>query len=774
MAIASLALLAPALGGATQLWAQGILLLAFAALLIVAPPRQTSGSLWIVLLLATALGTLPSFLPARWLGLPAWRQALVAADHEVNLPATFSPQPWLSVEAACLLFSGVVFACYLAAQPWEKESRRRALRIYAAGILTLAIVAIISHFIGHKPPFWPRTENSPIDFGFFPNRNQTANVLALGGMACTALAFDAFEKRKRMGWVWLGAILTIGVALVIDYSRAGILLFLGGIAGWTLVNFALATDRKGLALGLAGSAILLTLFFLFGGETLSRFQMQIHGQHPDFRVAIQADAWRLAAKAPWFGQGLANFEPIFAMFRESSAAQNRALHPESDWLWSAVEMGWLATSLLLGAVYLWLRQSAPFSSPGSDRSLRLAGAFCGGAFVLHGIIDVSGHRPGAAWPALFLASLALHPNRPLRPGRWVAPIFRVLGGVLVVIGLWWLASAASMTSPDIPPTTRTLARLVNRLERESAQGAFSEATQTAEESLRIAPLDWRLYYQRAIARMVTSPLPWVATRDFRTARRLEPHWADSCFNEGKLWLSINQPDSAIEAWTEALRRAGGDAPALYSQMLAAAGTSFTMHAALQEMAEANRDYLLVFLHYADRLECEVEIGRLLEADPTLKGLTADQRKLLFKAWFERGDRSLLVTQLRAQPDWMADGWPWLVRSHVENEEFDRAYQIVRAFGPLPALPRVTAGSTLTSLEQQFRYHPDNFQEGLELYSAQRGAGQKSAAVDTLVALQSIPNHPSYVAFLEADLRAELEQWPEAWKAWRRYAGNEFP
>src|SRR5436190_1479246 len=82
------------------------------------------------------------------------------------------------------------------------------------------------------------------------------------------------------------------------------------------------------------------------------------------------------------------------------------------------------------------------------------------------------HRPGAAWPALFLASLALHPNRRLVPRPWVAPAFRILGVLLAAVSAWWFASLSSESVRRNAPNTHALALLVERQELESAQGSF--------------------------------------------------------------------------------------------------------------------------------------------------------------------------------------------------------------------------------------------------------------------------------------------------------------
>src|SRR4051812_25442370 len=99
LAFSALAVVAPALGGSTDLWARGILLVATAALLITSPPRRGPGQLWTALAAALIAAAGIAFLPASWLPLPHWRR-LLTDTFEVDLPDTLSPQPWLSLEGA--------------------------------------------------------------------------------------------------------------------------------------------------------------------------------------------------------------------------------------------------------------------------------------------------------------------------------------------------------------------------------------------------------------------------------------------------------------------------------------------------------------------------------------------------------------------------------------------------------------------------------------------------------------------------------------------------
>ncbi len=759
---AGFSLAAPALGGATALWAQATLVGGTAAFFLCAPPRESLGRIWNTIFLALAALAVTAFLPTAWFPTPEWRRALVE-NYGIALPATLSPQPWLSAEAGALFLAGLGWAYYLLARMPGEKATRAAVRIYCAGLAGLAAVALLAFAAGRQVPFWPATLNATADFGFFPNRNQTANVLALGGVMLAAVAFESLRRRRQAAALWLSALGLVGAALVVNYSRAGIVLFFGGTAAWALATAFIARSRKSAALCVAALAMLLAGFFLFGGATLRRFQPPASAPAESwlgFRAALQQDAFALASTAPWAGQGLGNFEPLFAMAREKSAGQGRAVHPESDWLWAAVELGWPAVALLLGGLLYGLKRCLPL-----DDSRRSAAAVCAVAFALHGLVDVSGHRAGAVWPALFLFSIALPPGRRGAPRAWVAPVFRLGGGGLAALALWWLASERGH---DFAPTTQTLARLDGRLQTARLVGDCPAMIAAATAALRIAPLRWDFYFHRACAEAVSHDTTARAERDFAIARYLEPHWADACESEGQLWLQLGEPERASAAWQEALRRTPESAPERYGKMLDAARGHFALRAALAGLAPTDRRYLLVLLQHADRLESSLEIGALLTENPGLTGFTPAQRRALFEAWYQRGDRAQLTLALLAQPAWQDDGWPWLARNYADAANYEAACAVVRQFAPRPAIPAPAADAPRPDLERTFLHNPVDFQAGLALYFAQRQAAEPDAALTTVAALQKIPECPAYVAWLAAELWAEKGAWEKAWRAWQPF------
>ena len=486
-AIVALSILAPILGGSTELWAQATICLGCALLMIIAPPRRSLGLLPNILFSALALLALTAFLPARWFSPDELHVAF--SKLAVAVPPTRTPQPWLTLQSACLLFLGLAWAYYLLALDWNRRRRIQAWTIYSIAILVLAATLAIANALKTKVPFWPDV----LEFGFFPNRNQTSNVLALGGIMIYGTVLQHFRQGRKTWWLWLGSLALVCWALILNYSRSGIILFFAGAFACHVCWLKTSRWRYRALITLGSLLVVLALFVAVGGETLARFHVLAPWR--DARVAIYRDALAFSTKSPLFGIGPGNFAALFSSHRQYSASQALVIHPESDWLWAAVEMGWLAPVLLLALLVWWIRQTFPFE-PGTSRLLRIAAAICGCAFALHGLFDVSGHRLGALWPALFLASTAIHPAARYQRSRSIAVIFRLVGVVLAAVGIWWFASiAGAKTWPTSARLDQIKAKIENAIDRDD----YSTMLDLSGKGLRIAPLDWKLYYQRATA-----------------------------------------------------------------------------------------------------------------------------------------------------------------------------------------------------------------------------------------------------------------------------------
>lgn len=751
---------APLLGGSGALWSQAILAVAVGCLLLVEPPTRSlgamvnTGALLLVLLAATA------FLPSEWWRNPDWRSRLDSIPG-LELPGSRSPQPWLSLEAFGLLVLGLSWAYYLLGHVWDRQRGGEAARIFGVGIVSLAAISIISCFTGSKIPFWPTTENSGINFGFFANRNQTANVLALGGIIINALAFEDLRSHRKSSAFWFASLGLICAALIFAYSRSGIVFFFGGALLWALFSMRVSSSIQGAALAISGAVLLLTILFLFGGESLQRFQGQAFVSIKDFRLLLQRDAANLAAEAPILGHGLGNFEPLFAMARSYSTMGNRAVHPESDWMWAAVELGWLAPIALLVMFVECLRKCFPLEQ-GTGPLVRCAAVVGVVGFACHGLVDVSGHRLGSLWPALFVMSLAFHPDCARYERRWVAPVFRFTGAILVAIGILWIVSNAYPL-----PTSAYYKRLVAQVDSKVAENKAENVIATGTRALRIAPLDWDLYFQRARAHAVLFSTGKAAS-DFAVGRTLEPNWNDCCFEEGSLWLALDQTDRAIDAWREALKRPADDALVLYRRMLEATSNRCEVRDVLREWAREKRAFLLFFLETSARWEFELESDRLLSEDGGLQSLSSQERVRFFRIWSERRSLEDLVPVLFAHPEWQTESWSYIARFYAERGDFKNACDTVKEFAPMPPTPSIDARESIPELERMFYVTSKELVNGLALLYAQMKEEKVEDSLATINVLKQAESPPRYLFALEFELEAKRNEWEKAWRAWLAY------
>ncbi len=758
-------LVALALGGATELPQQAVFTFAVGLLIFVAPPNRSLGPVANFLFTALFVLGLVAFLPA---SSSAWRENLVTHAN-LQLPDIRTPQPWLTIQACCLMFVGIVWSYYVLSQEWNSDKRKRATQLLVSGVAVLAAVAVAAYALGFHVPGWNQEQNR----GWFPNRNQTADVLAVCAVINYTFVFDGLRKKQATATIWILTLIIIGAGLVVSYSRAGIIMFFGGIVLWHLLPTGHKEPRKKAfkwtTVSLTVVFSLLTLFFLFGGNTLERFEGRSLGQSvgdAGFRVAIQQDALRFSTQNPWFGVGLGNFEPLFAMAREASANAERAIHPESDWLWAACEMGWLAPLILLSGVFWWVTRCFPFQVRAGE-SLRRALTVAGILFILHGLVDVAGHRLGSLSVGMLVLSLALPNSEQIRRRSEQIPmIFRGLSLGLLLIGGWWLFSVN-----DLPalPTTASLAELQAKIGEARNGKDLPTVEKTANQALAIAPLDWQLYFQRAYAETFQPGELSRAGADFITVRTLEPKWVQPCYDEGVTWLAADQPDLCLDAWTEALRRAGPeDVHDLYHQMVAASTSNDLVHAGLLTLAGQRIDYLLIFLADATPDDTTKIVSAVLATDPTLKTLTLKQQEKFFDAWWAEGDRPSLLAGLAANPSWVPACWEPAAQSYADQKDFKRAWETATRYGPAPVIPEMRTHIPINELQQAFYRENDNLPAGIALYSKQVKMGDNEDALTTLHTVEKIKNCPAYVYYLEAQLWAGKGQWELAWDAWLNY------
>src|SRR5437588_5188527 len=281
------------------------------------------------------------------------------------------------------------------------------------------------------------------------------------------------------------------------FALAGLVILVGGSSLWIAVVALRQRSLARTALEFSFLLLLLTVILLLGGETLERFHLRGIGGvgiSTDFRWPIFHDTFQLIRASPWCGIGLGNFDAVFAIFRSASSDDTRALHQESDWLWLWSELAWPAVSLIvIGAAFL-IRRVLPLRE-GTNQRFRLAALIGAVVFALHGLLDVPGHRVGTAFAGIFLLGLSLHRPLGLKPSRWIASLFRLVGLLLVVSGAsWTVAARGKMPLPGVVgvANAKELSAAANR------DRNFAETVSLTNQALAWAPRDWQLDFLRYI------------------------------------------------------------------------------------------------------------------------------------------------------------------------------------------------------------------------------------------------------------------------------------
>jgi hypothetical protein len=697
----ALTALSPAfLGGDASKYGEVVPVIGTGLLLFVFPLRAAPANSVLIGMAGLLLCGLAGFLTARWIAEPEWHSAIRQAIP--GLGNTITLQPLHSLIRFGVMLSAILFAVWVF--QWRPSHATRCLQVLCGGIALVATLALAAHFYSFSVPGWHPSQG----FGPFPNRNQTATLMALGATLALGLCASSFRRRDWSGIVWVLAFALCLAALLLTNSRAPLCLLLAGSFLWF---FKLQrSPLKGFSVA-GGVTLLVCAATLLIGENVARRLPDLLFHGPGFRAKIYQDTFRLAWASPALGTGLGNFEAIFPRFRDASLNAERVIHPESDWLWMASEMGWLSILFcVVGIGGLLIREV--HSSTRREKELRLAGWVAIAAFLVNSLIDVPGHRLGTILPVLVLASLCARPEL-FGDGAPILPfVSRIFGIGLVAFGVV-LAREANLNG---------------QTERAVAEGEWGRAAQAASESLVRQPLDWSLYVTRGYAEIHQNR--WLeANADFRHARFLEPKMAIVPLAEGKAWVGVNRA-FALGAWKEALRRSqSAEMRELYGQMLDASLADPPLHLATIRLADNRPSLALLTL---DPRSIDSQTLRVLESErPSLSA-----------------DEILALTRAEA---WKA----------AAETDFEQAYEIGRR-----AMRNIQFPIRNSQSEEQCRdaliRDPGDFAAAFNLCAILQATQRWQDALGILESISRDSNCPIYLLVLKAEILASQQKWSEAW------------
>ncbi|MBI3879643.1 MAG: O-antigen ligase family protein [Verrucomicrobia bacterium] len=495
----------------------------------------------------------------------------------------------------------------------------------------------------------------------------------------------------------------------------------------------------------------------------------------DFRLKIYRDALSLSRDAGWTGAGLGNFSPLFPRYRTASMTASRAIHPESDWFWVLAEMGWPAVLLLAALVGLVLWRCLPFAE-GTDRVLRSAAFAAVVVFLMHSLVDVSGHRIGTLWPALFLLALATPGGLGVRTEATLRS--RVLGTGFLLLGLAWLISAFGFVKI---PTSAEYLRLKRQMSAALDAKNYPEGAALATEALRLAPLDWELHFGRGAALAASVRVTSPAISNFTVVRWLEPVGRVG-YEEGRAWLiregSTKESDFwfgpearlAADAWRAALATDPRSASGLFGSMLSTAREHPDILPYLKELAIGDRRREFEFLGSTSGEDFAEVLTSLLRGDPGLKGFKPEEQRLIFRLWAQRGDVRELGRAMEANPAWLALSWDSVGEVLARQGDFKTACELARRYYPKPEMPPALARS-VASLREDYVSNRKDLGAGIYYFLALRASGEHKEALEVIRYLNSQPDAPGYFFALEGEVWFELKNYESAWRAWQVAAGR---
>jgi O-antigen ligase/tetratricopeptide (TPR) repeat protein len=759
--------------GSKEPWALGILAILVGLCALFLTPRHHLSS-WISkpVIVGVAL-CLAAFLPATWFAAPEWREVL-ERDFGVILPGTRSPQPGVTFESWLLLAVGAVWLVCCLARGFANSERRTVIRVLGFFCFLIAIASIVVRKWGLVIPWW----RGPWDveyLGPFPNRNLFSELMAVGGVLVFAAAYDAFRRQQRTWWLFGLLIIPMFAGVLLNTARAGVIVFFGGLGAWMFTAAFHKRSAHRVAIAAAVLLIFAAAFMLFGGPIKDRFFHKggslVATLSSESRIKVFGDAIDMISDAPMLGAGLGNFEPVFAMTRESADLYSRALHPESDWLWFGAEAGVICLTLAVFVLIVLLRRFGPWrkrdSSGRRDRRMRNAAGIGAILLCVAGLVDPAMHAPGFFFLGCLLAGLALHwTQKDSAPAAPLSLLLRKGAGVFCLItGVTWILIA---TGRPIVRGNSVYRQLSHEAQALSARGDAAGALEKWNEAVAIKPLQWNVYFERALLKLRLGRPSREALDDFARARRLEPHNAERvCLREFDEWLEYS-PVNGIPALQEALKRDPARAVEFYAGRVRRVEQYPELRPHLERIARSNPKFMLAYLPVATPAEFPSLLEDLLKSDRELRLFTATEKLRLFELWYERGDVAALIREFEKNPGWQKDGWIVLASHLAKEGDFQKAYEVAKINVTPPAEIAPRQNITLESLARAFELTPTDLRAGLELHEAQLRQFRYDDALKTLDQLAKLPQSPTRLLFERGRTLAAKGDYPRAWEALRDY------
>ena len=665
------------------LW--GVLWTGVGALMIFCPPGATLPKSWYACCGGFIAAGLLGFLPGEWFSRPAWREELEALGAGAGERAFV--QPRLAAEGFLSLAVSAVAVLYLCGHRLDSLRQQRLMLAHACGVALISLLALAVQEDGGV-------------FGFFPNRNHMATLLATGSFCGLAAFAHAIRKRSGVSGVLscVAAVTCTAVMVLCCESRAGLVLLGGGVFLWLgLMGLRQLTGQTGRAVALAAFAMV-GAFLVVDSTAKSRLLDSMTGaavpaqaaaagdgrndggemEVPatlDSRITIFRDTLRMIAQEPWSGVGTGQFRHVFPQYRLESKSPHMSVHvhPESDWLWLVAETGGVAAGFVALGLILVVGRAFRGVLRSRSRPLVTGGLVAASMVLFHGWFDVPGHQVGLAWGAGLLLAMSLRGEgqHGIPCGRRVALAWRLGGVAIGAAGLFLLGSR--LAGHEVLEISRTKAameevRELYRIDSEAADAAEEEGTEyepapeadplrqaiaILEARAVVTPLDPQIYKMMGIFGAHVGVDPALVERSFSIQSRLLPSRVGILLDQARAWYPVD-PERASACWREALVRARNEQRLHPDSEFNFERTCGKILNEIRYDEGRMRSFLELYGEFPDLTPLWAGVANRSLLDATmprlLAGANPEMRDELLERWRKRGGQEAVESYLRAHEE----------------------------------------------------------------------------------------------------------------------------
>lgn len=752
-------LLSVFLAGGRPLWAQGIICGLIGFLWLVRTPSRLPAKPVVFMLAVLAVVPLAAYLPGSWLAMPAWRAAL--ADFKAITPSGFvTPQPWLTLHCYLLWLTGLGLAAWCACQEWDHYHRGTLARMYAGGLLAIALFAIFGYVTGYQPSWWISTDG----FGPFINRNQWGSALGFAGVVSIALIHQCVRQGHKQGALfWLIATSVFTASIIANGSRGGLIVLAGGgFAYWGLYGL-LRKQYRYAAIGLTFLLVSFSLFAMGGGELLERFvglrSLTEEGWEGDTRVQFYRMTRALVAGSPLVGFGLGNFEYVLPFYLDYEPLfDRRPIHPESSWLWLASEGGWLLlVAMAIAVVVLMLRGfSARKSRAATIRAVGMASALM---LAFNSGFEVSGHRIGTLFPVILLATLALPPAAGRAVKKTGALWAKAFGALLAVVGMVWLVGGWGVA---LAPAVQGIDALQSKAIAADQSGRRNDSIALLQKCESLRPLDWNIHWTLSDQLLLQGQIH-PAWEQFIAANDLLPYLYWTIYEGAMKWVQP-APGRAAAAMLEAMSRAPeSKRTEMYAHYLRESSDNPELRAVLLKFYPDDPEMEFVRIRTASPEVAAKRLARLVARTDRLGTVPDHLVAPVLRFMLQSGQSDKIDTVVGEDARLKRLGWEVLVDRDMGRKRVKEALDTYFSYGPRPVIPAALSRSDLRSIERAAAMAPMDIATAIAYYQALAAARRDDEALWQLRRIMESPLAPPYIWFLAAQAAHRRGDYEDAWR-----------